>query len=107
MVAFVPNKEQPLILFFELTVGGLNNISIKPHLNIPMDFSFTHKGAGFGEMKMTLFDQTGFQVEQQLWGASGGAGQFQFGYQGETQLKSPIWNFASLRYSSVWRDNSF
>jgi hypothetical protein len=100
-----PDASQTLETFFDLELGGLKQIYKNP--NIPIDMTLTIDTVW--TVSMTLWDQTGFEVEPYIWQSKGGdgfTGKFQFGYQ-KPNLQSPLIPFQITNYDSKVEENSF
>jgi len=79
--AYKPAPEQPLIVFLELTMGGLNKIYYGPEIPVQLFYS----DEPVPSIRLTLFDVTCYEVEPAIWnsvdsntGIAGGS--FRFGY---------------------------
>jgi hypothetical protein len=111
--SYNPAPNQPLNIFFNLDVGGLSNIYLKP--DIPMEFHFKQggqQGEGAGLFDITLLDETGQMVEPFLWNnrdpqSNYIKAQCQFGYQGAIPNVSPAYNMKVTDYKVSFLDNAF
>lgn len=102
-----PEANQPLMVFFDLTLGNLQRIFVSPEC--PIDFEF--KIAPNPEVTFTLFDVTGFEVEPEIFNARDEAtgipgGSFSFGYLNGGK-KSQSWSFQLEDVKTFFKGNSF
>ena len=110
MADWSPIDNQPLNVFFDLTIGGISKIYQNP--DMPIRFEYFNSGDQ-NTVTIQLFDETGFWVEPALWSSAqtgiGGApgGYFQFGYQGKNPHKSQVYQFSAASIKPVKQDNSY
>jgi hypothetical protein len=108
---FDPAPHQPLQVFFDLQLGGLERIYERP--NIPVSFSMHLSASGvIGDFQMTLFDEAGFEVEPYIWQSRNQSrfpeGRLKFGYKGSAAgIESEEYLFMSYGYKPTFEDNAF
>jgi hypothetical protein len=105
-----PAPDQPLVVFFELNIGGLSKIFKSPDTPIALEFDLNSEGDG--SVKISLFDETGLEVEPAIWQAQNEndslipEGTIQFGYQGTSNVVSQVYPFQVESYTLDTEANS-
>lgn len=111
---FNPAANQPLVPFFDMSLGGLTSIFQNPEH--PCEMTYHMSAGSVDEITFNLFDETGFQVEPYIWLARLGAngdnsgvpgGTFQFGYKGNANYYSDPLQFHIESYTPVFQKNAF
>lgn len=98
-------KIQPVNAFYEVRLGSLSEIYRYPQH--PLNMRVTLDVSKTGQVEFSMFDDTGFIVESNLW-ASGGRAQIKWGYfdQGR-EIASPLYDIIILKYKVVVGNNYF
>lgn len=110
---FKAHQFQPLNTFFEITLGSLNNIYQTP--DIPIEFEINFKaGGGFGEWRMQLFDNSGFEVEPYIYEAflNSSKGSYasiglRWGYTAQIHYEAEFVKGSIIQYHNSVERNSF
>lgn len=107
MPPFDPSNQQPLVVFFELNVGGLTNINVNPHVALDFEYKMVE-----GSVRISLFDQTGGEVEPYLWAAMDPQSKlidctFKYGYKGKVNIDSGDISFQIEHWDVLKGENSY
>lgn len=108
---FNPERDQPLNVFFDLKMGGLEKIYEYP--NTPIDFKVHYSLQNMvGLVEFTLFDEAGFEVEPYIWNSRDEktqtpGGTFKWGYTQPAGIESEENSFFIINYVPRYMNRAF
>lgn len=105
-------RYQPLNVFFDLKLGGLERIFDYPNIPVSMHYHMDNFACAGGSLEITLFDEAAAEVEPYIWDArvppsEMPRGEIRWGYNGRIDFASEFIPFSIDSYTPVWRDNAF
>lgn len=109
---YLPFKGQPLNVFFNLEMGSLSKIYKDPECPVDLMVDLNTSSDQVGQFTITLFDQTGWEVEPHYWESQKSPGDWanatiQWGYLGNDSNISDLYKIECCGYTLDVQKASF